>query len=106
MGRKRFVRFKRSRFDRQLIDAYTYEQIISHGQPDMRTTRGRTSVSVRATDFYYGRCAYCGRLLTATNWHWMRDEFGQMVKKCNNERDCSAHRRRESEKSFRKAMRM
>lgn len=66
MGRKRFVRFKRSRFDRQMIDTFTYEQIISHGQPAMRTTRGRTPVSVRAEDLYYGRCAYCGRLLTAT----------------------------------------
>ena len=54
MGRKHFVRFKRSRFDRQLIDTYTYEQIISHGQPAMRTTRGRTPVSVRAEDLYYG----------------------------------------------------
>lgn len=55
---------------------------------------------------YFGKCAYCGRNLGPADWHWMRDEFGQMVKKCNNERDCSAHRRRESEKSFRKAMRM
>lgn len=61
---------------------------------------------VRKVEPYEGRCAYCGRLLRPGGWHWMRDEFGQMVKKCNNERDCSAHRRRESEKSFRKAMRM
>ena len=105
MGRKRFVRFKRSRFDRQLIDAYTYEQIISHGQPAMRTTRGRTPVSVRAADLYYGRCAYCGRLLTATNWHWMRDEFGQRVRKCNNERRCYASRKPEADAAFRRAMR-
>lgn len=105
MGRKHFVRFKRSRFDRQLIDTYTYEQIISHGQPAMRTTRGRTPVSVRAEDLYYGRCAYCGRLLTATSWHWMRDEFGQLVKKCNNERACYNRRSEISEKAFRKAVR-
>lgn len=105
MGRKRFVRFKRSRFDRQLIDTYTYEQIISHGKPAMMTTRGRTPVSVRVTDLYYGRCAYCGRLLTATSWHWMRDEYGQLVRKCNNERRCAEHRRKTCEESYRKAMR-
>ena len=106
MGRKRFVRFKRSRFDRQLIDTYTYEQIISHGgHPAMRTTRGRNPVSVRAEDLYYGRCAYCGRLLTATSWHWMRDEYGQLVKKCNNERACYNRRTDVAEKAFRRAVR-
>lgn len=55
---------------------------------------------------FEGYCSYCGKRLKPGSWHYMRDEFGQMVKKCNNERYCSAHRRRESEKSFRKAMRM
>lgn len=37
---------------------------------------------------YEGRCAYCGRLLRPGGWHWMRDEFGQLVRKCNDEYDC------------------
>ena len=49
--------------------------------------------------------AYCGRLLTATSWHWMRDEFGQLVKKCNNERACYNRRTDVAEKAFRRAVR-
>ena len=54
----------------------------------------------------YHRCAYCGRKLCLGQWHWMYDEFGQRVCKCNDERTCQANRRPECEESFRKAMRM
>lgn len=54
----------------------------------------------------YHRCAYCGRKLCPGQWHWMYDEFGQRVCKCNDERTCQANRRPECEESFRKAMRM
>jgi hypothetical protein len=36
----------------------------------------------------------------------MYDEFGQRVRKCNDERACQKNRRPECEDSFRKAMRM
>lgn len=45
------------------------------------------------------------RSLSITNWHWMRDEFGQRVRKCNNERRCYASRKPEADAAFRRAMR-
>lgn len=54
-----------------------------------------------------GRCAYCGELLRPGTWHEMYDEFGKLVKKCNNEQCCSRKRARimGQEESFRRAMR-
>ena len=52
------------------------------------------------------RCAYCGMELHSGGWHWMWDEFGQRVRKCNDERRCAAHRRDISEESFRRAMKV
>lgn len=49
------------------------------------------------------RCAFCGRLLDEGDYYWFPDEFGQFVRKCKNERDCSAHRRRVAEDAFRRA---
>nr|DAI30280.1 MAG TPA: hypothetical protein [Caudoviricetes sp.]DAI76238.1 MAG TPA: hypothetical protein [Caudoviricetes sp.] len=63
----------------------------------------QNELGIRSPSFD-GRCAYCGKLVKPGQWHWMRDEFGQLVKKCNNERYCSAHRKAECERSFRKAM--
>lgn len=54
----------------------------------------------------YHLCAYCGRKLYSGQWHWMYDEFWQLVHKCNDERTCQKNRRPECEDSFRKAMRM
>lgn len=105
MGKKRYTKFKRARYDRYMLDTYLYQQILSNGSPAVRTTRGRNPASIKAQDLYYGRCAYCGRLLGASNWHWMRDEFGQKVKKCNNERACYAKRSEIAEKAFRRAVR-
>lgn len=51
------------------------------------------------------RCAFCGRLLPVSGWHWFRDEFGQFVKKCNNERTCMSQRKTAAEDSFRRAVR-
>lgn len=36
---------------------------------------------------------------------WMRDEFGQRVRKCNNERRCYAGRRPEADEAFKRALR-
>lgn len=51
------------------------------------------------------RCAFCGRLLDEGDYYWFPDEYGQFVRKCKNERDCSAHRKRAAEESFRRAYR-
>lgn len=51
------------------------------------------------------RCAFCGRPLPRSGWHWFRDEFGQFVKKCNNERACMSQRKTAAEDSFRRAVR-
>lgn len=50
------------------------------------------------------RCAYCGRLLDEGEYDWFPDEFGQWVRKCKNERYCSAHRKDTAETSFRRAI--
>ena len=54
-----------------------------------------------------GRCAYCGRRIYPGGWHWMYDEWGQQVKKCNAESACRRKRARTwgQEESYRKAMR-
>ena len=54
---------------------------------------------------YFGKCAYCGRTLGPADWHWMWDEFGQRVRKCNNERHCYALRKPAADAAFRRAMR-
>ena len=46
---------------------------------------------VRKVEPYEGRCAYCGRPLRPGGWHWMRDEFGQLVRKCDDEYYCLRH---------------
>lgn len=38
------------------------------------------------------RCAFCGRVLGVNDWHWMFDEYGQRVRKCNNEHVCYSRR--------------
>lgn len=58
-----------------------------------------------ATHKIRSRCAYCGRLLDEGDYYWFPDEYGQFVRKCKNERDCSAHRKRAAEESFRRAYR-
>ena len=61
------------------------------------THRPESSQEVRS------RCAFCGRLLDDGDFYWFPDEFGQFVRKCKNERDCSAHRKDEAEEAFRRA---
>lgn len=57
-----------------------------------------------ATPKIRSRCAYCGRLLDEGEYYWFPDEFGQWVRKCKNERYCSAHRKDTAETSFRRAI--
>lgn len=65
----------------------------------------QNELGIRSPSFD-GRCAYCGKLVKPGQWHWMYDEFGQRVRKCNDERAFQENRRPECEDSFRKAMRM
>lgn len=51
------------------------------------------------------RCAYCGRLLGVSGWHWMMDEFGQRVKKCNDEQGCRRKRKDAAEEAYQEAVR-
>ncbi len=51
------------------------------------------------------RCAYCGRLLGVSGWHWMVDEFGQRVRKCNDERNCKRKRKDAAEEAYEAAVR-
>ena len=52
-----------------------------------------------------GRCAYCGRpLLYERSYHWMYDEDGQRVRKCNDEKTCKMIRKKHGHaESFHKA---
>lgn len=64
-----------------------------------RTTRApRTGIQE-----FRSRCAFCGRLLDDGDFYWFPDEFGQFVRKCKNERYCSAHRKDKAEEAFRRA---
>ena len=47
------------------------------------------------------RCSFCGRpLFRESSWHWIYDEFGQRVKKCNNEAICRECRSQEGEDAY------
>lgn len=47
------------------------------------------------------RCAFCGRpLFRESAWHWTYDEFGQRVRKCNNESICRECRSQEGEDAY------
>lgn len=46
------------------------------------------------------RCAYCGRLLGSREYHYIYDEFGQRVRKCNDETRCAMHRKEQAEEAY------
>ncbi len=46
------------------------------------------------------RCAYCGRLLGSREYHYIYDEFGQRVRKCNDEERCAMHRKEQAEEAY------
>lgn len=52
-----------------------------------------------------GFCAYCGRPLRSGRWHWMYDEFGQLVRKCDDSRSCYEKMGENNQKSLKKALR-
>lgn len=51
----------------------------------------------------YHWCAYCGRKLYPGQWHWMYDEFGQRVSKCNDARSCYERMGEDNRKSLKRA---
>lgn len=46
------------------------------------------------------RCAYCGRLFGSHEYHYIYDEFGQRVRKCNDEAYCRMHRKEQAEEAY------
>lgn len=46
------------------------------------------------------RCAFCGRLLGSREYHYIYDEFGQRVRKCNDEARCAMHRKEQAEEAY------
>lgn len=52
-----------------------------------------------------GNCAYCGRLLRKGEGHWVIDEWGQMVRKCNDSRSCYERMGEDNQKSLKRALR-
>lgn len=52
-----------------------------------------------------GNCAYCGRPLRKGEGHWVIDEWGQMVRKCNDSRSCYERMGEDNQKSLKRALR-
>lgn len=51
-----------------------------------------------------GNCAYCGRPLHSGEWHYVIDEFGQLVRKCNDARSCYERMGEDNQKSLKRAL--
>lgn len=51
-----------------------------------------------------GNCAYCGRPLRKGEGHWVVDEFGQLVRKCNDSRSCYERMGEDNQKSLKRAL--
>jgi hypothetical protein len=51
-----------------------------------------------------GNCAYCGRPLRRGEGHWVVDEFGQLVRKCNDARSCYERMGEDNQKSLKRAL--
>ena len=52
-----------------------------------------------------GNCAYCGRPLRKGEGHWVIDEWGQLVRKCNDSRSCYERMGEDNQKSLKRALR-
>lgn len=51
-----------------------------------------------------GNCAYCGRPLRKGEGHWVVDEWGQLVRKCNDARSCYERMGEDNQKSLKRAL--
>lgn len=54
----------------------------------------------RGTVPHRSRCAFCGRPLGSREYHYIYDEFGQRVRKCNDEARCAMHRKEQAEEAY------
>ena len=62
-------------------------------------------LSAKDLDPPEGNCAYCGRPLRKGEGHWVLDEWGQMVRKCNDSRSCYERMGEDNQKSLKRALR-
>lgn len=73
--------------------------------PPPRITAKASKPYTRLYEPPEGNCAYCGRPLRKGEGHWVVDEFGQLVRKCNDARSCYERMGTDNQKSFKRALR-
>lgn len=73
--------------------------------PPPRITAKASKPYTRLYEPPEGNCAYCGRSLRKGEGHWVVDEFGQLVRKCNDARSCYERMSTDNKKSFKRALR-
>lgn len=84
-----------------------------HGRAGPPPERPAPRVTAKPVKPYYdgrmamppeGNCAYCGRPLRKGEGHWVVDEFGQLVRKCNDARSCYERMGEDNQKSLKRAL--
>lgn len=73
--------------------------------PPPRITAKASKPYTRLYEPPEGNCAYCGRPLYHGEWHRVIDEFGQLVKKCNDTASCYERMGTDNQKSLKRAIR-
>lgn len=73
--------------------------------PPPRITAKASKPYTRLCEPPEGNCAYCGRPLYHGEWHRVIDEFGQLVKKCNDTASCYERMGTDNQKSLKRAIR-
>lgn len=71
--------------------------------PPPRITAKASKPYTRLYEPPEGTCAYCGRPLRKGEGHWVVDEFGQLVRKCNDARSCYERMGEDNQKSLKRA---
>lgn len=72
--------------------------------PPPRITAKASKPYTRLYEPPEGNCAYCGRPLHHGEWHRVIDEFGQLVRKCNDARSCYERMGEDNQKSLKRAL--
>lgn len=90
-------------------DELTAEDLKPGGKagtpPPPRITAKASRPYTRLFEPPEGNCAYCGRPLRKGEGHWVLDEWGQMVRKCNDSRSCYERMGEDNQKSLKRALR-
>lgn len=73
--------------------------------PPPRITAKASKPYTRLYEPPEGNCAYSGRPLRKGEGHWVIDEWGQMVRKCNDSRSCYERMGEDNQKSLKRALR-